>query len=146
MKTAPAASWSGAGTQFLPAATARRYGEIDIIARDGPTIVFVEVKARTDDRYGGGAAAVTLHKQAKMTAVAEDYLARRRLRDVPCRFDVVAIGFDRGRQDAGRGLSERLRRGVFVPVDGLTRKAAEGSAAESLEWRHDDYHEIMISS
>ncbi len=72
-----------------------RYGEIDIIARDGPTIVFVEVKARTDDRYGGGAAAVTLHKQAKMTAVAEDYLARRRLHDVPCRFDVVAIGFSR---------------------------------------------------
>ena len=72
-----------------------RYGEIDIIARDGPTIVFVEVKARTDDRYGGGAAAVTLHKQAKMTAVAEDYLARRRLHGVPCRFDVVAIGFSR---------------------------------------------------
>ena len=72
-----------------------RFGEIDIIARDGPTIVFVEVKARTDDRYGGGAAAVTLHKQAKMTAVAEDYLARRRLHDVPCRFDVVAIGFSR---------------------------------------------------
>jgi putative endonuclease len=70
-----------------------RFGEIDIIARDGPTIVFVEVKARTSDRYGGGAAAVTLHKQAKVTAMAEDYLARHRLRDVPCRFDVVAIGF-----------------------------------------------------
>jgi len=35
---------------------------------------------------------VTLHKQAKVTAMAEDYLARHRLRDVPCRFDVVAIG------------------------------------------------------
>jgi putative endonuclease len=72
-----------------------RFGEIDIVARDGPTLVFVEVKARTHDRYGGGAAAVTLHKQARMTAIAEDYLARHRLRDVPCRFDVVAIGFDR---------------------------------------------------
>jgi putative endonuclease len=70
-----------------------RFGEIDIIARDGPVVVFVEVKARTHDRYGGGAAAVTLHKQAKLTAMAEDYLARHRLRDVPCRFDVVAIGF-----------------------------------------------------
>ncbi len=72
-----------------------RFGEIDIIARDGPTIVFVEVKARTSDRYGGGAAAVTLHKQAKVTAMAEDYLARHRLRDAPCRFDVVAIGFEK---------------------------------------------------
>jgi putative endonuclease len=70
-----------------------RFGEIDIIARDGPAIVFVEVKARTSDRFGDGAAAVTLHKQAKVTAMAEDYLARHRLRDVPCRFDVVAIGF-----------------------------------------------------
>jgi putative endonuclease len=72
-----------------------RYGEIDIIARDGPTIVFVEVKARTHDEFGGGAAAVTLHKQTRLTAIAEDYLARRRLHAVPCRFDVVAIGFDR---------------------------------------------------
>jgi putative endonuclease len=72
-----------------------RFGEIDIIARDGPTIVFVEVKARTSDRYGGGAAAVTLHKQAKVTAMAEDYLARHRLLNVSCRFDVVAIGFAR---------------------------------------------------
>jgi len=72
-----------------------RFGEIDIIARDGPTIVFVEVKARTSDRFGGGAAAVTLHKQAKVMAMAEDYLARHHLRDLPCRFDVVAIGFGR---------------------------------------------------
>jgi putative endonuclease len=70
-----------------------RFGEIDIVARDGPTIVFVEVKARTTDRYGDPAAAVTLHKQAKVTAMAEDYLARRHLQNAPCRFDVVAIGF-----------------------------------------------------
>ena len=74
-----------------------RYGEIDIIARDGPTFVFVEVKARTDDRYGGGAEAITLHKQAKLTAVAEHYLAVHRLHDVPCRFDVVSIGFSEGK-------------------------------------------------
>jgi putative endonuclease len=90
-----------------------RYGEIDIIARDGATIVFVEVKARTGDRYGGGPAAVTLHKQARLTAVAEDYLARRRLRDVPCRFDVVAIGF------AARGeLVAEVYRNAFDAVYG----------------------------
>ena len=73
-----------------------RFGEIDIIARDGPTIVFVEVKARTSDRYGDPAAAVTLHKQAKVTAMAEDFLARRHLHGAPCRFDVVAIAFGPG--------------------------------------------------
>jgi putative endonuclease len=73
-----------------------RFGEIDIVARDGPTIVFVEVKARTNDRFGDPAAAVTLHKQAKVTAMAQDYLARRHLHNVPCRFDVVAIAFAAG--------------------------------------------------
>jgi putative endonuclease len=79
---------------------ARRYrtrlGEIDIVARDGPTIVFVEVKARTCARYGEPAEAVTLHKQAKVVAMAEDYLARRHLHGAPCRFDVVAIEFGPG--------------------------------------------------
>jgi putative endonuclease len=74
-----------------------RFGEIDIVARDGPTIVFVEVKARTSDRYGEPAEAVTLHKQIKVAAMAEDYLARRHLQGAPCRFDVVAIGFEHGR-------------------------------------------------
>jgi len=75
-----------------------RFGEIDIVARDGPTVVFVEVKARTSDRYGDAAEAVTLYKQSKVTAMAEDFLARRRLHNVPCRFDVVAITFAAGGQ------------------------------------------------
>jgi putative endonuclease len=70
-----------------------RYGEIDIVARDGPTTVFIEVKARTSDRYGDPAEAVTLHKQARVTAMAEDFIARRGLHDTPCRFDVVAVTF-----------------------------------------------------
>lgn len=70
-----------------------RYGEIDVVARDGPTIVFVEVKARTTDRYGVPAEAVTLDKQARITAMAEDYITRRGLAGAPCRFDVVAITF-----------------------------------------------------
>jgi putative endonuclease len=70
-----------------------RYGEIDIVARDGATVVFVEVKARTSGRCGVPAEAVTLDKQAKITAMATDFLARRGLRDVPCRFDVVSVMF-----------------------------------------------------
>jgi len=68
-----------------------RYGEIDIVARDGPTVVFVEVKTRSSTRFGAPAEAVTGRKQAKVALMASEYLLRRDLRAVPCRFDVVAI-------------------------------------------------------
>ncbi len=71
-----------------------RFGEIDIIARDGQTIVFVEVKARLTDDFGGAAAAVTGWKQRRIAQMAIDYLSRRGLHECPCRFDVVAIDFD----------------------------------------------------
>jgi putative endonuclease len=74
-----------------------RYGEIDIVARDGPTVVFVEVKARCDETFGGGSAAVTGWKQRRIIRMATDYLARCRLLEEPCRFDVVAIDFEGGR-------------------------------------------------
>src|SRR6266576_1263233 len=71
-----------------------RFGEIDIIARDGDTIVFVEVKARLTDDFGGAAAAVTRWKQRRIAGMAVDYLSRRRLHECPCRFDVVTIDFE----------------------------------------------------
>jgi putative endonuclease len=74
---------------------ARRYrrqaGELDIIARDGPTVVFVEVKAREGREFGDAADAVTSLKRRRMTRVALQYLVRHRLTHCPCRFDVVAI-------------------------------------------------------
>jgi putative endonuclease len=69
----------------------RRGGEIDIIARDGETTVFVEVKARTGRAFGGGEEAVTWFKRRRITQLALDYLARHRLAHCPCRFDVVSI-------------------------------------------------------
>jgi putative endonuclease len=71
-----------------------RYGEIDIIARDAETIVFVEVKARSGDEFGGGGAAVTVAKQQRIVRMAIDYLARHKLLDCPCRFDVVTVDMD----------------------------------------------------
>jgi putative endonuclease len=68
-----------------------RFGEIDIVAREGDTIVFVEVKARATSRFGDGAAAVTGGKQRRIGRMAADYLVRRRLDDRPCRFDVVSV-------------------------------------------------------
>jgi len=79
---------------------ARRYrlpgGEIDIVARDGETLVFVEVKARASHEFGSAAEAVTPSKQLRLTRLATEYLMRHHLHDRPCRFDVVAIHFDTG--------------------------------------------------
>jgi putative endonuclease len=69
----------------------RRGGELDIVARDGPTIVFVEVKAREHDGFGAGVEAVTGLKRRRIVQLAWDYLLRHRLTGVPCRFDVVSI-------------------------------------------------------
>ena len=81
------------------AVLARRYrtrcGEIDIVADDDGTLVFVEVKARADARFGTAAEAVTAWKQRRLVRMARDYLAREEVGDRPCRFDVVAIMFDR---------------------------------------------------
>ena len=52
-----------------------RFGEIDIVARDGETTVFVEVKTRVGEQFGGGAEAVTAWKQRRITQMAVDYLA-----------------------------------------------------------------------
>jgi len=73
-----------------------RFGEIDVIARDGDTIVFVEVKARMGEEFGGGAAAITRWKQRRVAQMAVDYLSRHRLHNGPCRFDVVTVDFDAG--------------------------------------------------
>jgi putative endonuclease len=72
------------------------HGEIDIVARDADTIVFVEVKTRRDEAFGGGAAAVTWRKQRTIVRVAEAFLARGRLHHLPCRFDVVVVEWPPG--------------------------------------------------
>ena len=64
---------------------------MDIVARDGETVVFVEVKARGSGRCGAAAEAVGPLKRRKLAQMAADYLARRRLERSPCRFDVVAV-------------------------------------------------------
>lgn len=68
-----------------------RYGEIDIVARTAGFIVFVEVKARHGRKFGDPGDAVTLHKQQRLAAMAQDYLARYGLLEAPCRFDVAAV-------------------------------------------------------
>ena len=66
-------------------------GEIDIIARDKSTLVFVEVKTRATRDFGGPAAAVNERKQRQLSKVALAYLNQKQLFNIPARFDVVAV-------------------------------------------------------
>jgi putative endonuclease len=66
-------------------------GEMDIIAREKGTLVFVEVKTRATRDFGGPAAAVNERKQRKLSQVALTYISQKRLTGVPARFDVVAV-------------------------------------------------------
>lgn len=68
-----------------------RAGELDLIARDGPTVVFVEVKTRLSAKVGTGEEAITLGKQRQLTRLAELYLAREGGPLPYCRFDVVIV-------------------------------------------------------
>ncbi|MBI3013814.1 MAG: YraN family protein [Candidatus Tectomicrobia bacterium] len=68
-----------------------RWGEIDIIARDGETLVFVEVKAKRSGDFLPPTFAVTSRKQRTLVKVATDYLIRKKLFQTPCRFDVVSV-------------------------------------------------------
>jgi putative endonuclease len=72
----------------------RRSGELDIIARDGDTTVFVEVKSRRGQAFGHPAEAVDFRKRRRIARLAKGYVIRHRLTDRPCRFDVVSIRFD----------------------------------------------------
>ncbi|HXF67157.1 MAG TPA: YraN family protein [Burkholderiales bacterium] len=65
-----------------------RFGEIDLVAQSGPTLVFVEVRARRSEQFGGAAASITRAKRRRLLAAARHYLAARG-EDRPCRFDVV---------------------------------------------------------
>ncbi|WP_196083081.1 YraN family protein [Enterobacter hormaechei] len=83
----------GKGLRFVAANVRGRGGEIDLIMKDGQTIVFVEVRYRQSSRFGGAAASVTLAKQQKLLQTAHLWLARHNgsFNTVDCRFDVVAF-------------------------------------------------------
>ncbi|MGL4575156.1 MAG: YraN family protein [Burkholderiaceae bacterium] len=66
-------------------------GEIDLIMRDGATLVFVEVRARNHRGYGDAAASVTQLKQQRIAKAAAQYLQQRRGALPACRFDVVGM-------------------------------------------------------
>lgn len=71
-------------------------GEIDIIARENDTIVFVEVKTRKTNEFGSPLEAVDSRKQSQIKKIASIYILKRYQRFIPCRFDVVGITVKEG--------------------------------------------------
>jgi len=70
-------------------------GEVDIIARDGRELVFIEVRTRSSSTFGTPQESIDKRKQLRMRRLAAYYLSRYGLERRPCRFDVVAIQLDR---------------------------------------------------
>lgn len=69
-------------------------GEIDIIAYDGDTLVFIEVKTRKSPRFTQPEESVTPAKRKQLRRVAQGYLLREHIQDVECRFDVLSLSYD----------------------------------------------------
>lgn len=84
------------------------HGEVDIIARDGPTLVFVEVRARASAAWGGARASITPVKQSRIARCAQQYLQRAGSATPPCRFDLVLCE---------AGTMEWLRDAFGMPAD-----------------------------
>ena len=80
-----------AGIAILERNYRRPTGEIDVIAREGRTILFIEVKARSSTKYGRPAEAVNRAKQLHIVRIAMYYLSEHNLSDAPVRFDVVEV-------------------------------------------------------
>ena len=78
-----------AGLRVLARNWRCRHGEIDLVAEEGGTLVFAEVRYRRDERFGGAAESVTSAKQGRLIAAARLYLMRRPESD--CRFDVLLL-------------------------------------------------------
>ena len=83
------------GFKILVRNYSTRSGEIDLIALDRDTVVFVEVKTRKSEAFGAPELAVDPRKQKRMVKAALAYMSCNRLHQVPCRFDVVAISSTR---------------------------------------------------
>ena len=81
----------GKGAKILEMNYRRPTGEIDIIARQGRTLMFVEVKRRSSLRFGRPSEAVNRQKQAHILRTAQLYLQEKRLEDAPVRFDIIEV-------------------------------------------------------
>jgi putative endonuclease len=94
------------GFKIVGRSVRTKLGELDLVAVDGRTVVFVEVKTRQSEDQGHPAEAVDFAKQRRLTRLATAYLQRHGLLDNPARFDIIAITWPGGR---GRPQVEHIR-------------------------------------
>ena len=81
----------GQGYRLIDRNVRMRFGEIDVVARDGDALCFVEVRARSSTRFGWPEESVTRQKRQRLIRLAQGYLRRLRGVPVPVRFDVLSI-------------------------------------------------------
>lgn len=93
-ETAAAEHLTRAGFAVIARNVRLGHGEIDLVCRDGDVVVFVEVKCRRATWGDPPAAAVSWHKQRRLTRLAQHYLKWHRLEGARCRFDVVSVTLD----------------------------------------------------
>ncbi len=86
------------GYQILARGDQTESGELDLVARDRDTIVFVEVKTRESQDAGHPAEAVDMAKQRRLTRLAVTFLKRYGLLESPARFDVIAVTWPEGQR------------------------------------------------
>ena len=100
------------GLRLLARNVGFRFGELDLVMRDGGTLVFVEVRRRQPGPFGDGATSVDRRKRRRVVLAARAWLARQRgVADLPCRFDVVAVSA------TGAGLHVDWHRDAFTLDD-----------------------------
>jgi putative endonuclease len=100
-----------AGLALLKRNYTTRLGELDLVMRDGETVVFVEVRYRRSTRFGGAAVSVTAAKRTKLVHAASLFLAAHpQYANLECRFDVVAF---EGSPQAPRGVWHRAAFDAF---------------------------------
>ena len=88
------------GLRLIARNVACKLGELDLVMRDGASVVFVEVRYRAHAEYGGGAASVDAHKQRKLIRAAQVFLKRQpALAQAACRFDVIQAQGDPAQPD-----------------------------------------------
>jgi putative endonuclease len=97
----------GQGYRVVERNVTNHGGEIDLVARQGETLCFVEIKARAGTAYGPAIAAVDARKQRRISRAAALYLAVHGLHSSPCRFDVLGLDW------SGSGWRYTLVRDAF---------------------------------
>jgi putative endonuclease len=97
----------GQGYRIAQRNVVNHAGELDVVAWDGETLCFLEIKARSSGAYGPAIAAVDARKQRRISRAAALYIAVKGLHNAPCRFDVLGLDWE------GQGWRYTLVRNAF---------------------------------